>query len=341
MSSAPQHDYRFREPNRSVPAAWSTASARCPRPAAADAQLPFPAGVVDLVNAAFVRVLPRESDITSGPVSFEPPAPVQELTHEDAVQVHAFVGGSGADEAREVVDIVRAIRAETPRASIALLVRARSHLVDVAAELRLAGLRPTAVELHSLAKQPLISDLVALTRALEHLADRTAWLSVLRAPWCGLTLADLSALAEGDPRTVLDLLADESRVQRLSADGRARVARVAPVLERATELCGRMPAPDRVEQTWLLLGGPACLAADSERADAEQFFVHLGAHEDEHRGRIDMHALQESLDSLFAAPEAGSDTAFHVMTIHKSKGLEFDHVIVPRLGVKPPATRHS
>jgi ATP-dependent exoDNAse (exonuclease V) beta subunit len=124
-------------------------------------------------------------------------------------------------------------------------------------------------------------------------------------------------------------------VQRLSADGRARIARVAPVLERATELYGRMPAADRVEQTWLLVGGPACLATDPERADAEQFFVHLGAHEDEHRGRIDMHALQESLESLFAAPEAGSDTAFHVMTIHKSKGLEFDHVIVPRLGVKP------
>ncbi|HET9024898.1 MAG TPA: 3'-5' exonuclease, partial [Burkholderiaceae bacterium] len=293
------------------------------------------AAVVEWVNKAFARVLPRESDIASGAVSFEAAAAVHGPTPGDAVQVHAFVGGRSGDEARKVVEIVKAIRAESSRASIALLVRARSHLVDIAAELRRAGLRPTAVELHSLARQPLVSDLLALTRALEHLADRTAWLAVLRAPWCGLTLADLAALAEGDSRTIVELLADAARVQRLSADGRARIARAVPVLERAVELAARMPGADRVEQAWLLLGGPACLASDSERADAEQFFGHLFAHEDENGGRIDVHALQASLESLYAAPEAGSDPVFHVMTIHKAKGLEFDHVIVPRLGAKP------
>jgi ATP-dependent exoDNAse (exonuclease V) beta subunit len=291
--------------------------------------------VVEWVNDAFARVLPRESDIASGAVSFEPAAAVHGRTLDDAVQVHAFVGGDAGYEAKAVVEVVQAIRAESPQASIALLVRARSHLVDIAAELRRAGLQPTAVELHSLANQPLISDLVALTRALEHLADRTAWLSVLRAPWCGLTLADLAALAEGDSRPVIELLGDDARLHRLSADGRDRVARVGPVLQRAVELTARMPGADRIEQAWKLLGGPACLSSESERADAEQFFVHLFAHEDENAGRIDVHALQDSLTSLFAAPEAGSDPAFHVMTIHKAKGLEFDHVIVPRLGAKP------
>ena len=291
--------------------------------------------VVEWVNDAFARVLPRESDIASGAVSFEPAAAVHGPTLDDAVQVHAFVGGGAGDEAKGVVEVVEAIRAESPQASIALLVRARSHLVEIATELRQAGLRPTAVELHSLANQPLISDLVALTRALEHLADRTAWLSVLRAPWCGLTLADLASLAEGDTRPVVELLEDVSRLHRLSADGRARIARVGPVLRRAVELTDRMPGADRVEHAWLLLGGPACLSSESERADAEQFFVHLFAHEDENGGRIEVHALQESLASLFAAPQAGSDPAFHVMTIHKAKGLEFDHVIVPRLGAKP------
>ncbi len=113
--------------------------------------------------------------------------------------MHGFIDGDAGDEATKVVEIVRGDpRARTRQASIALLVRARSHLVEIAAELQRAGLRPTAVELHALAKRPLISDLLALTRALEHLADRTAWLAVLRAPWCGLTLADLAVLVEGD-----------------------------------------------------------------------------------------------------------------------------------------------
>ncbi len=292
--------------------------------------------VVEWVNDAFARVLPRESDIASGAVSFEPAAAVHGRTLDDAVQVHAFVGGGAGDEAKRVVEVVEAIRAESPQASIALLVRARSHLVEIAAELRRAGLRPTAVELHSLANQPLISDLVALTRALEHLADRTAWLSVLRAPWCGLTLADLASLAEGDSRPVVELLEDDARLHRLSADGRARIARVGPVLQRAVELTARMPGADRVEQAWLLLGGPACLVLRIRargcgavlRSPVRARGRRTGA------GSTCTRCRSRS-QSLFAAPEAGSDPAFHVMTIHKAKGLEFDHVIVPRLGAKP------
>ena len=214
------------------------------------------AGVVEWVNRAFARVLPTESDIVSGAVSFEPATAVHASTFDPAVVVHGFIDGQAGNEAAKVVEIVRTIRAEAPTASVALLVRARSHLIEIAAHLRRAGLRPTAVELHPLARRPLVSDLLALTRALEHLADRTAWLAVLRAPWCGLTLADLAALVEGDPRTVFEVLADDACVSRLSTDGRARVARVAPILNRAVALTARMPGSERVEQAWLLLGGP-------------------------------------------------------------------------------------
>jgi ATP-dependent helicase/nuclease subunit A len=291
--------------------------------------------VVDWVNRAFARVLPGESDIVSGAVSFEPAAAVHPASREPAVLVHGFIDGRAGDEAAKVVEIVRGIRAQDPAASIALLVRARSHLVEIAAELQRAGLRPTAVDLHALAKRPLISDLLALTRALEHLADRTAWLAVLRAPWCGLTLADLALLVEGDARTVFELLADEACLGRLSADGRARVGRVTPILRRAVALTARVPAAARVEQAWVLLGGPACLGSAAEREDAEQFFAHLIEHEEDARGSVDVHALELSLESLFAAPESDCDPRFQVMTIHKAKGLEFDHVIVPRTGAEP------
>ena len=93
-----------------------------------------------------------------------------------------------------------------------------------------------------------IGDLHALTRAILHPADRVAWLSVLRAPWCGLTLADLSALAGDDHRaTVWTLMCEEARVQTLSADGARRLTRVRGIL--AEFIAARRRESEYVEET--------------------------------------------------------------------------------------------
>ena len=287
--------------------------------------------IVDWTNRAFARVLPREDDIASGAVSFEPAAAVRDAAGPAGVVVHALVDADASEEARRIVDVVRSIRAQDAAATIALLVRARSHLAAIAVALRDAGLRPTAVELDVLGARPHVADVLALTRAIEHRADRVAWLAVLRAPWCGLTLADLAALAEGEPlRMVNELLLDDSRIARMSGDGQARAVRVRAVLVRAEQLRARMPVAARAEQSWLLLGGPAC-CNDAERADVARYFEHLATHAGERRGEVDIPAFERSLAALYALPDAAADPNFHVMTIHKAKGLEFDHVIVPGL----------
>ncbi len=81
---------------------------------------------------------------------------------------------------------------------IAVLGRNRSHLSAIVTEFkqdRGSGPLPfRAVELDPLRELQEVSDAFALTRALLHPADRTAWLAVLHAPWCGLGRADLLAL---------------------------------------------------------------------------------------------------------------------------------------------------
>ena len=106
--------------------------------------------------------------------------------------------------------------------------RNRSALAQIVPALKAAGIRFRAIEIEPLGHRPVVQDLLALTRALSHPADRLAWLAALRAPWCGLTLADMERLAGGDAkRAVWELIHDDARVAALSADGRARLERAA------------------------------------------------------------------------------------------------------------------
>ena len=336
-----QSIYRFREAEVGLfLRAWGQGIARLPlRRLQLARNFRSRQALVDWTNGAFVQVLPDASDIASGAVAFEASVANQasDVPPFAAVEFHALLDGTATDEAVRVVQLVQSVQAQDPAASIALLVRARPHLAQIVPALREAGLRFTAVELELLLARPLIGDLLALTRALEHLADKVAWLAVLRAPWCGLTLADLATLSDRAPNaTVWQLLDDASRRSQLSADGVQRLERVVPVLTRALELRGREPLTERVRDTWSLLGGPACISTPADHADALSFFDHLAQHEERSRGVPDLAAFELSLVRLYAAPDAQASDRLQVMTIHKAKGLEFDYVIVPGLDRVPP-----
>mgnify|MGYP003481709744 FL=1 len=90
--------------------------------------------------------------------------------------------GATDAEAQRVVELVTAARAHNPEGKIAILVRSRTPLARIAPLLKQAGHKFQAVEIEQLAERPVVQDLLALTRALTHLADRAAWLALLRAP---------------------------------------------------------------------------------------------------------------------------------------------------------------
>ncbi len=298
-------------------------------------------GIVDWVNDAFGRILPARDDESEGAVSLAVSSAFHDPLPGEAVSWHLFVDEdrdrARDDEARRVVDLVSAARAERPGGTVAILVRNRTHLDRLVPALRRAGLRLRALDIEPLGERQGIRDLVALTRALAHPADRAAWLAVLRAPWCGLALADLLALAGGDERTVPELVADPARLAALDTEARARLERVAAILAGALAQRLRGTLRERVEGAWLALGGPACLDAPADLEDAETFFDRLDAI-DEAGDLADAARLEEHLEDLFGAPDLGAPDGLQVMTIHKAKGLQFSTVIVPGLDRVPRAS---
>ena len=126
-----------------------------------------------------------------------------------STQLDRDVSRRQRSEARAIRSIIEDWRARplpsgrTKPWRIAVLARARSHFAAIAAELSGAtGRAPIpyrAIKIDALHDRPEVLDALALTRALVHPADRAAWLAILRAPWCGLSLTDLLRLTgEGD-----------------------------------------------------------------------------------------------------------------------------------------------
>ena len=293
-------------------------------------------GIVDWINRHFPSVLPGYDDANEGAVSYAKSTPFHPADEGTSVTMHLSQGRDDAREAHQVLSLVEQARVKHPLGTIAILVRARTHLVEITTHLKRAGLRFQAVEIERLDRRTVVQDLLALTRALSHLGDRIAWLAVLRAPCCGLTLADLHGLAcGGEDRTIIDLLGDAECIARLSEEGQVRIARILPILERALSERERSTLRSSVEGVWIALGGPACVHDRTDLEDAESFFrllEKLGMEE----GTADLASLEKRVEQLFAAPDAQADESIQVMTMHKAKGLEFDTVIVPGLSRFPP-----
>lgn len=325
------------------------------------------AGIVDWVNRSFVSLLPKRSDAAAGAIAYSPSTAFHDALPDPAVRFHPAWSRAGAAPAEEqaediAVGLVRQALVDHKGAKhpVAVLVRARSHLGNLTRRLAQEGIRCRAVDLVPLALRPVVADLVQLVRALSHPGDRLAWLSVLRAPYCGLTLTSLQRLFGDDHITPVPVLLERAlRIVRptlpaavdtapqgslfdaapaapespsaqalLSADEFERLRQVAAVLLDKRNDSGAMPFAAWVESLWRRLGGPALYAGLSVANDAESLFQlveRLAPH-----GGIDPAALDAGISRLFAAPDAADedDGAVEIMTMHKSKGLQFETVIL-------------
>lgn len=296
--------------------------------------------LVDWVNEAFAKVFPQFDDDTRGAIAYRPFAATREAEAQDGVMVHPLVLGNdsrsddmGAEEARYLTELIVNERQRYPDATIAVLVRARAHLEALVAQIRShhADLRFQAVEIEQLSGRQTVQDIHALTCALFHRADRVHWLAILRAPWCGLTLADMHALAADDHYSnIWQLMQDEARVGRLSADGQQRLNHLRDIFSESFAHQGRQSMRRWVEAVWLKLGGAACLWDAGDVRDVQAFLKLL-----EGMDSFDAAQLQERMEKFYAAPDVQADGKLQFMTIHKSKGLEFDTVILPGLHRTP------
>ena len=306
-------------------------------------------GIVDWVNNAFTEAFPKKADISRGAIPYSLAAAFKSKSDHTAVHFQGFTGDlAESEEAKHIANTCLQINQDDPAQSIAILVRSRGHLKHIIPALQTARLNWEAHDITPLGTRMPVLDMMSLTRALVSPADRIAWLALLRTPFCGLGLEDLLTISNSTMITPyngdailgqLQNLMASSSAAKLTDYGRVALERIIPILLNAWGERRRVDIRTEVESIWQSLGGAETVSGDADLSDLRSYLDLLETWQVAGLVR-DWSLFELAVEKLYAnpSPHYSADqlkkTKIQIMTIHKSKGLEFDHVILPSLTSK-------
>jgi ATP-dependent helicase/nuclease subunit A len=299
--------------------------------------------VIDWVNQRFAQVMPDNDDLTLSAVSYAPSIAFHQPDSSSQVKFLASVDAEAhIGQAEQVLDLVKwhlaenaSLQGETK--SLAILARSRNHLTEIINLLNRHSIVYQALEIEPLTNKMIVSELVNLALALTDVYDELAWASCCRSPWFGIPLDDLFKIVKyhqtsqlNFPASVGAVLANREKTVQISEQAKQRISKILPLLKTTIEQKGRKPFKKWLQGCFKAVGGMLQIETHAEIQDIESCIDTIALFEE--GGEIlDREGLNNALDSLFAAPNPAADHQVQIMTIHKSKGLEFDRVILPRL----------
>lgn len=283
--------------------------------------------IVNWVNAHFSRIFPHQFDIESGAVSFHPSVNV--IKGDEPSAVHALKCDSKGQEASKLIEVIQEELKANPEQSIAILVRSRSQLTEIIRGLRQHQIPYQGTDIDLLANLEHLRDVWTLTQSLLNPGNRLAWLALLRSPYCGLSLQDLHLIAHhNSKKSIYSTLLQLDKITGLSEDGRTRALYLIQVLHYSLTQRYQHKLSDWIAKTLTKLHIEHILD-QNQLNDLEQFWILIDRYEQ--LGRLpDMNEFFGEFNKLYS--QQSTPSKLQVMTIHKSKGLEFDTVILPGLG---------
>lgn len=197
--------------------------------------------------------------------------------------------------------------------SVAILCRSRTHLIPLLRQLAARNISWQATDIDLLKDAPVVSDLMSALTLLLDPSQRLAWFALLRSPLFGASLNELLAIGDADFATYLERQAP------------AYVDRLRAAYRWGQQHLYELSLREALEGFWLRCGG-ADAYQTSDLENAAVFFELLDTLQPEQQTLADITA---AVERLFA--QSPHQSRVNVLTMHKAKGLEFDHVIVPRL----------
>lgn len=271
--------------------------------------------VINWVNQLSQAIFPSQDSILLGAVSYSASQAMKQ--GESQLQAYACDG-----ELAQAKQIAAAIKQYGDK-KIAILVSNRNQLSILLPYLIKEGISVNGVDLHRLNQTPLISALYALTRVLHEPEQRLYWCQLLCSPLCGIDYPDLFLLHDTLENGFNDCKNSQAFTSLPSAV-KERLSFVIDTINHYQQFLYRKPFYSIVYDAFRALNGE--LLIGERESDLHAFFQLL---ESETHYPIEITTLETKINKLYSSDNSQSNV--DVMTIHKSKGLEFDTVILPSL----------
>ncbi len=297
--------------------------------------------IVEWVNQQFHRIMPENDDVTFSAVSY---APSVAFNHDDEKSsVAAIVTVDANDSTREAEKIIEIIEQhlsnnykQRKNKTLAILARSRNHFKEIIRLLNQNGIDFEAVEIDRLSQKSVVKDLTTLAFALCDQYDELNWAACMRSPWFGLSLEAIRQVMVSTELTLPLPQRIQMAIPLMDETSQERCHKILAILNAVIMHKGKKPFRKWLYGCFIAIGGLAQLDFSS---DLDDLLVCLDKLDELNDGGElnDREAVYLAIDRLFAASNPDADGQIQVMTIHKSKGLEFDSVILPRLDAgKPP-----
>ncbi len=256
----------------------------------------------------------------------------------------------GQSEAKRVADLILEIKETDPEASwndFAILIRANKQAEEFMSALACAGIPYEFLTASGLYREPIVLDLLNFLQLAQQSHNNVAWFRLWRLPMLGLGEADIHALTAYAKLKTLDyiqVMRSVNNLDNVSVEGRAIITKLLGWLEQAWSTV-KTDLPTRIMIKFLEDSGYfKYLVHESEvngSSDATRQIFQLNKFlescsefektvADPHVAHLVTYfeAVQEAGDAGALYQPEDTPESVNILTVHRSKGLEFKYVFV-------------
>lgn len=270
----------------------------------------------------------------------------------------------GESEAKQVAQTILSLKEQDPSATwddFTILVRANNQAEDFMSALARAGIPYEFLTASGLYREPIILDLLSFLHLAQQGFDNVAWFRLWRLPMLNLPEADIHALTAYAHKKSLDyvqVMRQVGTLSEVSAAGKLIITDLLTWMEQAWNAV-KTDLPTRLMVNFLEVSGYLkYLTEQSERensAEATRQIFQLKKFLDDcalfEKTVADPHVkhLVTYLESVQEAGDSGAlyqpeetPESVNIMTVHRSKGLEYKYVFVVNVAEgRFPSTRRG